>query len=381
MRQARRLCTVLFGASMVLGAGEGLEAAAPPGGASPGAAPATCDPDGQLRYVCGPVNAEDILQLGDTRWLVASGLDGPLNGGAPARGHLYLIDSQAKTAVDWFPGTAPVFNHDRSMFPDCPGPLDVTSFSAHGLALRSLRPEPNDRIYVTGHGAREAIEVFEVATGEVVVRGSRSPGFVPPPPAIRWVGCVVLPEKVSANSVATLPDGGFITTQFMDRSLPVNEAMGQVRSGVVNGALWEWHPHGKVERIAGTEMSGANGIVVSPDGRTIFVSAYGTHELVRFERTDGGVRRQVAKLPITPDNLHWKDGGKLIIAGPNYPAAGPGDASWSVLEVDPQTLAAKKLAGGPRPTGMLGVTAAIQVGDTVWLGTFSGNRVGYLPVQ
>jgi hypothetical protein len=52
-----------------------------------------------------------------------------------------------------------------------------------------------------------------------------------------------------------------------------------------------------------------------------------------------------------------------------------------VLEVDPQTLAVKKLAGGPRPTGMLGVTSAIQVGDTIWLGTFSGNRVGYLPVQ
>jgi hypothetical protein len=374
MRQARLLCTVMFGASVALGAVTRLDAAAPP------PASVSCDPDGQLRYVCGPVNAEDILQLADSRWLVASGLDGPLNGGAPARGHLYLIDSQAKTFIDWFPGSAPAFNHDRSMFPGCPGPLDVTSFSAHGLALRRLQPDGPDRIYVTGHGAREAIEVFEVVE-TVEVRGSRLPGFVPPPPAIRWVGCVVLPEKVSANSVATLPDGGFITTQFMDRSLPVNEAMGQVRSGVVNGALWEWHPHGMVEKIAGTEMSGANGIVVSPDGRTIFVSSYGTHELVRFERTDGGVRRQVAKLPITPDNLHWKAGGKLIIAGPNYPAAGPGDASWSVLEVDPQTLAAKKLAGGPRPAGMLGVTAAIQVGDTIWLGTFSGNRVGYLSVR
>lgn len=375
MRQARLLFTALFGVSLAVGATTRLEAAAPPA-----SAPATCDPDGQLRYVCGPVNAEDVLQLGNTRWIIASGMDGPLNGGAPARGHLYLIDHQAKTAIDWFPGTNPVFNHDRSMFPECPGPLDVTSFSAHGLALRELQPGSHYRIYVTGHGAREAIEVFDVLE-TVQVQGSRSPGFTLPPPTVSWVGCVLLPEKVSANSVATLPDGGFITTQFMDRSLPVGEAMGQVRSGVVNGALWEWHPHGKVEKVAGTEMSGANGIVVSPDGRTIFVSAYGTHELVRFERTADGVRRQVAKLPITPDNLHWKAGGKLVIAGPNYPAAGPGDASWSVLEVDPETLAAKKLAGGARPTGMLGVTAAIQVGDTIWLGTFNGNRVGYLQVQ
>jgi hypothetical protein len=376
MRHGRVLFTALFGASLLLGSGERIEAAAPPA-----TAPLTCDPDGQLRYVCGPVNAEDLVQLGNTRWIVSSGMDGALNGGGPARGHLYLVDHQAKSFIDWFPGANPVFNHDRSMFPDCPGPLDVASFSAHGLGLREIVPGLHYRIYVTGHGAREAIEVFDVVES-VEVRGSRvavsSPG---PRFAISWVGCVVLPEKVSANSVATLSDGGFITTQFMDRSLPMNDAFGQVRSGVVNGALWEWHPSRKVEKIAGTELSGANGIVVSPDGNTIFVSAYGTHELVRFERGDAAVRRQVIKLPITPDNLHWKAGGKLIIAGPNYPAAGPGDASWSVLEVDPQSLGVKKLAGGARPTGMLGVTAAIQVGNEIWIGTFSGNRVGYVPVQ
>jgi hypothetical protein len=30
---------------------------------------------------------------------------------------------------------------------------------------------------------------------------------------------------------------------------------------------------------------------------------------------------------------------------------------------------------------MLGVTAAIQVGETIWLGTYSGNRIAYLPVR
>jgi hypothetical protein len=377
MRHAKLLFTALFGVAAAIGSISSLQAAAPSSTAS-----ASCDPDGQLRYVCGPVNAEDVLQLGNTRWIVTSGLDGPLNGGAPARGHLYLIDHQAKSFTDWFPGAEPVFRHDRSMFPSCPGPLDTTSFSAHGVALREIGAGLY-RLYVTAHGAREAIEVFEVAE-TVEVRGSRRPGFTQPPPEISWVGCVVLPEKVSANSVATLPDGGFVTTQFMDRSLPVNDAFGQVRSGVVNGALWEWHPRGKVDKvemIAGTEMSGANGIVVSPDGGTIFVSAYGTHELVRFERGTGAIRRQAIGLPITPDNLHWGAGGKLIIAGPNHPAAGPGDASWSVLEIDPQSLAFKRIAGGARPTGMQGVTAAIQVGNTIWLGTYSGNRVGYLPVQ
>jgi sugar lactone lactonase YvrE len=374
MRQGRLLFVGLLGASLAFGVAR-LEAATPAGAA------ASCDPDGTLRFVCGPVNAEDILRLGDTRWLVASGLDGPLNGGAPARGHLYLIDHQTKRFVDWFPGDNPAFRHDRTMFPGCPGPLDTASFSAHGLAVREHVPGRRYRIYVTSHGAREAIEVFEA---EFQVRAGRVPG---PEVAISWVGCVVLPDNVSANGVATLPDGGFITTQFMDRSLPLTEAFGQIRRGQVNGRLYEWHPDGKLEPIAGSEMSGPNGIAVSPDGNTIYVAAFGTRELVRFQRGAGGLRRHAVSLPITPDNVHWTADGKLIVAGSNYtaPAAAgappPAGSGWSVLEVEPRTLAARRIAGAGQAARMQGISAAILVGDTVWVGTYSGNRVGYLPAE
>lgn len=378
MRQARLLCVALFVVSLALGAASRTEAAAPPA-----AAPASCDPDATLRYVCGPVNAEDVLQLGNTRWIITSGMDGPLNGGGPARGHLYLIDHQAKTFIDWFPGANPVFNHDKSMFPDCPGPLDVTSFSAHGIALRDTG-SGSHRVYVTGHGAREAIEIFEVDQ-TVEVRGSRNPGFVPPPPSITWVGCVVLPGKVSANSVATLDDGGFITTQFMDRSLPLVEAFGQVRQGKINGKVYEWHPGGKVQPIAGTEMSGPNGIVTTADGKTFFVASYGTNEVMRFERGTGALRRQVLKMDITPDNLRWTTEGKLLATGGNHAAPGtgtaPAQAGWSVVEIDPQTLAMRRVANVERTTGMAGATVGIRVGNEIWVGTYSGNRIGYLPVR
>jgi DNA-binding beta-propeller fold protein YncE len=352
----------LCGFSLAMTAGAGVQAAAPP------AAAAGCDPDGSLRYVCGPVNAEDLIRLGDTRWLLASGLDGPLNGGAPAKGHVYLVDTAARTFVDWFPGTAPAFRHDTAMFKDCPGPLDTASFSAHGLDLRQ-QAAGRFRLYVTGHGAREAIEVFDVNAS-----GAQ--------PTIAWVGCVVLPARVSANSVAILADGGFVTTQFMDRSLPVNQAFSQVTSGQINGMLYEWHPGGKVEPIAGTELSGANGIAISPDGRTIYVAAYGTHEIVRFERGAGALRKQVVKVDITPDNLRWSPDGKLLAAGGIHGAPGaPGAAGWAVLELDPQTLATRRVAGGQKLTGMAGVTAAARVGNEIWVGTYSGTRIGYVPAQ
>lgn len=337
--------------------------------AAPGAAAAEgCAPDGPLQYVCGPVNAEDLIRIGSSRWLIGSGLDGPLNGGAPARGHLYLIDHQARTWIDWFPGNAAPPRHDRNLFGDCPGPVDPASFSAHGLALQQQSAD-RYRLYITAHGAREAIEVFDVDA-----TGAR--------PTIAWAGCVVLPEEVSANSVAILPGGGFVTTQFMNRSLPLQQAFGQVMSGQVNGQVFEWHPGGPVQAIAGTALSGPNGIVASPDGQTLFVAAYGSHEVVRFRRGDGPLRKDVIKLDITPDNLRWSAGGKVLAAGGVHaPGGAPGAAGWSVVEIDPADLTVRQVAGGQKLSGMQGVTAAVDVGDELWVGTFSGNRIGYVTLR
>lgn len=365
MRYAKLACLALCGMSLGLTHGKYAAGAQPSSDAA-----ANCAPDGELRYVCGPVNAEDLVRLGSTRWLIGSGLDGPLTGGAPARGKLYLVDHEAKTAAEWFPTARPAFRHDQAMFGSCPGPLDPSSFSAHGLAVREQGPDRH-RLYVTGHGAREAIEVFDIDTS-----GTR--------PAITWTGCVVLPEKVSANSVAILPDGGFITTQFMDRSLPLQQAFAQVTSGAINGRLYEWHPGGSVQAIPGTEMSGPNGIVTSSDGNTIYVAGYGSHDVVRFRRTAAGVTKDVVKLDVTPDNLHWSENGKILAAGAVHGTPGncgtpPCAPPWSVLEIDPQSLAVRRLVGGDRLTGMLGVTVGIAVGREIWLGTYSGNRIGYVP--
>jgi hypothetical protein len=60
-------------------------------------------------------NAEDILQLGHSRWLVTSGMDGSQQkSGAP--GHLYLVDYRNKTYEEFFPGAHPVIIGDRPRF-------------------------------------------------------------------------------------------------------------------------------------------------------------------------------------------------------------------------------------------------------------------------
>jgi hypothetical protein len=363
-----RAIAALAGAMGLVLLATGQAVAAEPATAAPATsatAPSKgCEPDGTLQFICGPKNAEDIVRLGSGRWLLVSGMDGGFAATQSANGRLYLVDHREKAWREVFPGPAPAFRHDRSLFGGCPGPLDTKNFSAHGLALRE-RQAGRYRLYVTGHGAREAIEVFDVdATGAT--------------PNIAWIGCVLLPEDVSANSVAILPDWGFVTTKFLDRRLPQQESFAQVRQGQLNGALYEWHPGGQVKVIPGTELSAPNGIEISPDGNTIFVAAFGSREVVRFRRGAGALQKDSIKVGITPDNIRWSAGGKLLTAGGDLAAPGAATATaWSVIEVDPATLATRRVAGGASSTGMQAISVGTDVGDEIWVGTFNGDRIGY----
>lgn len=330
--------------------------------------PAACDPDGALHFVCGPLNAEDLVRVGDSRWLVASGMDGALTGAGAAKGHLYLIDHRNKSWQVAFPGASPAFRHDRKSFGDCPGPLNVANFSAHGIAIRQ-QSRGRHRLYVVGHGDREAIEVFVVDA-----RGAT--------PSLAWIGCVVLPDDVSANSVAILPDWGFVTTKFLDRTIPQAESMAQARQGKLNGAVFEWHPGGKVAAIPGTELSAPNGIEVSADGRTLYVAVFGTHEFVRFRRGADGLEKKAVPVAISPDNVRWTPSGKLLTVGSNYagPTA-PRSTAWTVLEVDPETLSMRPAAQGASSRGMQALSVGLAVDGEIWVGTFAGDRVGRVNLE
>src|SRR5690606_39690154 len=93
------------------------------------------------------------------RWLLASGMNSQMSGG-DFSGQLHLIDSETRSYAVVFPGEEPRLEQDMAAFPDCPGPLDVENFSAHGLALRADETG-RQRLYMTSHGAREAIERSE----------------------------------------------------------------------------------------------------------------------------------------------------------------------------------------------------------------------------
>jgi hypothetical protein len=311
-----------------------------------------------MQYVCGIEAVEDLVQLGDSRWLLGSGL------GRPNRpGTLVRIDTAAKQADVIFPVAGARLAHDARRFADCAAPPDVTKFNAHGITLRPRGRE--QELLVVNHGGREAIEFFDVA-----LEGGK--------PALTWRGCVMMPADTSVNSLDSLPDGGFIATHFYS---PSKGGIGAVFMREITGGLLEWHPGGKVAEIPGTLLSGANGIAISQGGKVIHVAAWGTRDLVRFERGATLTKRTVA-LDFAADNLRWTREGKLLLAGQKFSARREGPATldgWTVAEADPDTLAVKKIREVDGSAPFQGVSSALEVGNDIWVGPFRGDRVAWFP--
>lgn len=334
--------------------------AATPAPAPP--APAACEAEQGLTYICGTEGAEDLLSLGSTGLILASGMSSQTT-----PGHMYLIDPAAQQVLELVHAANFTQAHDSAMFPNCPGPLNLAAFSVHGLSIAETSPGIFS-VYTTSHGEREAIEIYELNN-----TGAE--------PALTWKGCVVLPENTFSNSVARLPDGGFVTTKMMDPT----EGFASIQPGNITGNVFEWHPGGEVVAVEGTELSGANGIDVSPDGQILYVAAFGSRELVKFDRSTMPMTKTTVSVDITPDNIRWGADGKLLTAGGNAPAEGcqgPACATgWSVLEIDADTLEVTRIGGADQNAALQGVSTALQRGSDIWVGTFNDDRVGYFTRQ
>jgi hypothetical protein len=328
---------------------------------------AACAPSGGLNFICGLQAPEDLVRVGETRWLIASGM-------AEGSG-LHLIDTGLRIARSAFPrGAVPINNvirPDKSRFPNCPGPLIPQKAVLHGL---SLRPAETGRytLYATNHGGRESIEVFDVDA-----RGSS--------PTMVWIGCVLLPDQLAANSVAAFSDGTLVATVLV---LP-GKTFQDVWAGKNTGVVLMWTPGSKSFRtLDGTELPGNNGIETSADNREFFVASTGLKRIVAYSRENPSKPLRYAQLKeFGPDNVRLVD-GKLLTAGIIDEEAACGGApkkpedircprGWIVDAIDPKTMAITEVARGPAAAPYSGTATAIPVDDTLWLSSFFADRVAY----
>ena len=341
--QASSAATVLALATSLTAPGTASAQGAP-------AAPSSCSAVGDLSFVCGLTNVEDFLPVDGGRWLV---------GGSYKEGSagLYLIDTAAKTAKAV---TLSMAAKPDPIYAGCKAP-DLKGLATHGLDVKA-GPGGTTTVYAVNHGGHESVEVFRLTAS----KGSAE-----------WIGCVALPPNTSGNSVAALSGGGFVVTKFLDTS--DKTAFQTILAGKVNGTVYRWTPGKGLSEVPGSQLSGDNGIAVSTDDKWVYVNAYGTDEIYKLPLSGSG-QKAVAKVDFHPDNLRWTPDGKLFVTGqflnaPNAPAGKHTD--WATVRLDPATMAVTPVVKEAGLAQFEGATTCVQVGKTLWFGTFRGDRMAY----
>jgi len=323
-----------------------------------------CAPSGGLAFICGVQNPEDLVLVPNTKWLIASGM-------APGSG-LHLVDTQRKMVRNLYASGVAQTRPDTNRYAKCPRPLDPKQAVLHGL---SLRPAQGGRytVYATNHGGRQSIEVFELDA-----RGAM--------PSAVWIGCVLMPNELEANSVAAFSDGSLLATVLIMPGKTFEDAFAQK----ITGAVFMWTAAtGTFRQLPGTELSADNGIETSPDDREFYVVSTTTKRIVAFARTDTSKPLRAAQLTeFAPDNVRWTSDNRLITAGmiDNEPACGGAPRTqagircprgYIAVTIDPKTMKATEIARGPATPAYTGTAIAMQVGDELWLGSFNADRLAY----
>lgn len=336
-----------------------------------------CDPVGGLHFVCGLRQPEDLALIPGTRWLITTGMATDGTGG------LFLIDTHAKQSQRLQLGRDIRFEPDTRTYPGCPGAPDPAHYSTQGLNLRA-DGAGRFRLSVVSHGAREAIEAYEVdATADR--------------PTLTWRGCVPLPVT-GGNSVTSASDGTLYVTIFMRPGTGFQ----QMLDGEPTGDLYVWHGGtSSIQRVPGLTLAGANGIELSRDGRTLYLALTGSRDLTEVSVADPGHvlrRADFAALNFAPDNVHWMANGQLISAGmrESDPACGGlsqrqanpqaryrGCHRAAVVVIsDPHTLKTRVVyapqTANPHYTG---TSTALVVEGVLWIGSFATDRVAYVPLS
>jgi DNA-binding beta-propeller fold protein YncE len=333
---------------------------------------ADCSPVKGVSFICGVTNVEDFAPVPDTQWVIGSDLS---TASAP-QGYLYLFDT-AKRSVSAVQPSEIAIKPDKKAYPDCPGPVDMKVFGPHGLDL-TRTGGTHRMLYAVNHGGRESVEVFKVDL-------SRSK------PKFTWTGCVVAPKGFWPDAVASMPGGGMVVTSLWDPTDP--DRVNKLSNGQPVGGLDSWYPGKGWAAVPGTQgMSGPNGVIVSPDGKQVYLALWSGKQVARIDLTQSPPKVATAPTGILTDNVRWSPSGTEIFVGGQDAAvkqvldcfessAVNCDVPFKIDRMNPATLQLTEIV----KSGVYGVmgagTGAIQAGNKIWVSSFRADRVGIFPAK
>lgn len=312
-------------------------------------------------------NPEDLVPSPDGREILVSQY-GDLEGGRPGSLVAYAPDTGASPIRTLFPGAARVEPAEGWGEVDCTPP-DPATFAPHGIDIQRIVTGEH-ALYVVNHGGREAVEMFEVQPG-------------PDGTELVWRGCVMAPEDGYFNDLVVLESGEFRVSQMLPRSANATwAALRMLFTDYAPGYVYHWSPANGFERLPGSDAKFANGVEQSADARYLFVNSYLGNEVIKVDTETGERVGSVAVA--SPDNLSWSPTGELLAASHLGGLTGTlacadvetGSCGFrfQIVAIDPATLTSRVLLdheGAP----MGAATVALPFRDSVYLGTFAGDRI------
>ncbi len=320
------------------------------------------DPKG-FESIRGLNNAEDMVQIGGTKWILA----GNLGNQSWKKGGLYLIDSES---LEW---TEAEIDFSGAAAEGYEMIADPKLFSSHGIALKSIG-ENRFEVYAVNHGGRESVEVFDLTIQDDT-------------PAIVWKGSVPTPDGLRGNAVAPLSDGFLVTIPMTDNN---PGTFLDFLAGKPTGAVYRWTAQGGYREIPGGKLAGNNGIAVSPDEKWAFVNGYSDRSVTRISLADNQIEPVTTHLSFLPDNIRYSTDGTLLVTGQdssiltvvlltNGTGIGVSPADTAVVQLDPQTMKVTEVLKLPKFRAFGGGTTALYVGNDLWISSFRAQRIMILP--
>jgi hypothetical protein len=337
----------------------------------------TCEPAAGITPICGVQNPEDLVALPGGEWVLFGEFRG-LGRTFPGPGGIGALRVSDNSIFRIYPVGSGTPEADAAAgwgSPECPGPPQPDEFNPAGMDIIPVGPA-TAKLLVVNVGGPESVEFFAVdESGEV--------------PRATWRGCVRMPEGVQGNNVAGLPQGGFVVSTAPAELGTVGQVVAYAKFllAMEQGAILEWTPEGRWSEIPGTQAATPNGILVSLDGRTVYYASPSANEVIRVNRVGDPLRQTTSVAG--PDNLTWTKDGRILAASIRGLSlyrmmrdcsgllSGACGTEFAVVAIDPSTFEATDLIvhQGP-PIGL--VTAALEVGDRIFLGTAMGDRMAYI---
>ena len=332
----------------------------------------TCEQVNHIEPICRFTNPEDMELLPDHETVLISQM-GNMDGSKA--GNLVAFDTTSQIITKLFPGSTVADKHSPENWgaANCPG-LPGAEFSPHGISLKQ-RNDGRWQLAVVNHGGRESVEMFEVINNDNHF-------------ALLWRGCVMPTDGTYMNDVALLKDGGFVASHMFDKRAPklfgLSTGMWKSQLGINTGYVFEWRPAqpDTFRVLEGSHGPFINGILISADDRTVFANVYASNEIRKLDRDSG--KKLASALVTQTDNIAWDQHGFLLAASHTGKKLAqmecmkhPGETcgfGFTIVRINPDTMATQNIfehEGAP----MGAATVALQVGNDLYMGSFSGNRI------